>query len=189
MGVRDRTAEVGRRLGTPITHPAVQRAGTAPLRARRSYRRGDLITAALCLAPALLVIGLFVVYPLVATGLLSLTSWDGISPDRPFVGLDNYGKLIADPAFRNSMVVTVLYGLGVSALSVITGVGAAALLNSAFRGRAVYRTAFFYLSSLPRSPQPRSGATSSMSAVRSTPPSNGSGWAKPTGSVIRTWPW
>lgn len=143
MGVRDRTAEVGRRPGTSITHPAVQRAGAAPLRARRSYSRGDLITAALCLAPALLVIGLFVVYPLVATGLLSLTSWDGISPDRPFVGLDNYGKLMADPAFRNSMVVTVLYGLGVSALSVITGVGAAALLNSAFRGRAVYRTAFF----------------------------------------------
>ncbi|NNM47417.1 sugar ABC transporter permease [Knoellia sp. DB2414S] len=87
--------------------------------------------------------GLFVVYPLVATGLLSLTDWDGISPDKPFVGLDNYRKLAGDADFRNSMVVTLLYGVGVSVLSVVTGLGAAALLNKAIRGRAVYRTAFF----------------------------------------------
>ncbi len=101
------------------------------------------MTAALCLAPALIVIGLFVIYPLISTGLLSLTSWDGISPDRPFVGFENYAKLFGDAAFRNSMLVTVLYGVGVAVLSVVTGIGAAALLNAAFRGRGFYRTVFF----------------------------------------------
>ncbi|WP_346767773.1 carbohydrate ABC transporter permease [Knoellia koreensis] len=112
-------------------------------RSRERYSRTEVLTAVACLAPALVVIGLFVVYPLVATGLLSLTDWDGISPDKPFVGLDNYRKLAGDADFRNSMVVTLLYGVGVSVLSVVTGLGAAALLNKAIRGRAVYRTAFF----------------------------------------------
>jgi multiple sugar transport system permease protein len=105
--------------------------------------RGDAATAAILLAPALVVIGLFVVYPLIATGLMSLTSWDGISPERPFVGLANYAKVLHDPAFRNSMLVTILYAAAVCLLSVATGLGAASLLNAAFRGRSVYRTAFF----------------------------------------------
>ncbi|MGB9377234.1 MAG: sugar ABC transporter permease [Mycobacteriales bacterium] len=147
MGVRQGAGAPALRLRrTPVTPSTSVASGTVlrQVRAPRArYRRSDLLTAALCLAPAVAVIGLFVVYPLVATGLLSLTSWDGISPVKTFVGLQNYTKLAADPAFRNSMVVTVVYGLGVSALSVVTGVGAAALLNAAFRGRAVYRTAFF----------------------------------------------
>lgn len=117
---------------------------TTPVtRARWRRHRGDSVAAALCLAPALVVIGLFVVYPLVSTGLMSLTSWDGISPERPFVGLANYAKLVHDHDFRNSMVVTLLYAAGVCALSVATGLGAASLLNGALRGRGIYRTAFF----------------------------------------------
>lgn len=118
---------------------------TTPARSlnRTRHNRGEVMTAALCLAPTLVVIGLFVVYPLISTGLLSLTSWDGISPDKPFVGIHNYVKLAGDASFRNSMFVTVLYGLGVCVLSVLTGVGGASLLNAAFRGRAIYRAAFF----------------------------------------------
>jgi multiple sugar transport system permease protein len=112
-------------------------------RTRRRYNRSEVLTAALCLAPAVAIIGLFVVYPLISTGLMSLTSWDGISPDRPFVGLANYAKLLHDPSFGNSMLVTTLYAVGVCALSVVTGLGAASLLNAGFRGRGVYRTAFF----------------------------------------------
>jgi multiple sugar transport system permease protein len=114
-----------------------------PTTALRRLRSGDLLAAVLCLTPALVVIGLFVVYPLVATGLMSLTSWDGMSPERPFVGLANYSKLLHDAAFWNSLLVTVLYAAGVAVLSVVTGLGAASLLNAPFRGRAAYRTAFF----------------------------------------------
>ena len=112
-------------------------------RRHRRYNRGEVRTAALCLAPATVVIGLFVVYPLISTGLMSLTSWDGMTPERPFVGLANYAKLLHDPVFGNSMLVTVLYAVAVCGLSVVTGLGAASLLNAGFHGRAVYRTAFF----------------------------------------------
>ncbi len=120
------------------------RAGSATGPTHRPRRAwGEAATAAVFLAPALVVIGLFVLYPLISTGLMSLTSWDGISPERTFVGLANYVKAVHDPAFRNSMLVTVLYAAGVCVLSVGTGLGAASLLNAAFHGRSVYRTASF----------------------------------------------
>jgi multiple sugar transport system permease protein len=137
-------------VGLPTTRSSTNQPGAAKdasapqrLRTRTPYNRGEVLTAALCLAPAVVVLGLFVVYPLVSTGMLSLTDWDGLTPDKPFVGLDNYVKLAGDASFRNSMLVTILYGLGVCALSVLTGIGGATLLNGAFRGRAIYRTAFF----------------------------------------------
>jgi len=121
------------------------RPGAVPSSHRRPRRHGggDGWAAALCLAPALLIIGAFVIYPLIATGAWSLTSWDGISPTKTFVGLKNYGKLLHDADFRNSMIVTLVYALGVCVLSVVTGLGAASLLNGSFRGRGLYRTAFF----------------------------------------------
>lgn len=131
----------------PVTGAALRPGAATPVRRAgrkgRAGGRGDWLPAALCLAPALVVISLFVVYPLVSTGLMSLTSWDGITPDRPFVGLANYARLVHDHDFTNSMVVTLLYAVGVCVLSVATGLGAASLLNGAFRGRSVYRTAFF----------------------------------------------
>lgn len=130
-----------RRDPTPWSEGA---ATSRPRRARRPrYNRREMLAAGICLAPALVVIGLFVVYPLVATGLMSLTSWNGISPDRPFVGLANYATLLGDDAFRNSMLVTAGYAVGVSILSVATGLGAAALLNAGLHGRLFYRSAFF----------------------------------------------
>lgn len=133
-------ARGARALRTARRAPRVSRVST-PLKWRGG--RQDWLAAMLCLGPAVVVIGLFVVYPLVATGLMSLTNWDGISPDREFVGLDNYAKLAGDASFRNSMLVTVLYALGVAVLSIVTGLGAASMLNAGFRGRGVYRTAFF----------------------------------------------
>jgi multiple sugar transport system permease protein len=112
---------------------------------RRGRSRGghDGKVAALMLAPAVLIIGAFVIYPIIGTGYLSLTSWDGYTAAKPFVGLDNYLALAGDPAFRNSLWVTVLYGAGVCVLGVVTGLGVASLLNDAFRGRGAYRTLFF----------------------------------------------
>jgi multiple sugar transport system permease protein len=99
--------------------------------------------AGVCLAPAVVIIAVFVVYPVVATGQLSLTSWDGFSPQRHFVGLANYLHLPHDAEFRRSFAVTVLYGLGVTVLGIVTGLGLALPLSNAMRGRSFYRGIFF----------------------------------------------
>lgn len=125
-----------RPVPTPTTAPE-------PATGRARRRLGEGWVALAFLLPAIAVISTFVIYPLVTTGYWSLTSWDGLSPVKRWVGLDNYQRLLNDPAFRNSLVVTVLYGVGVSVLGVATGLAAALLLHAPLRGRGWYRTAFF----------------------------------------------
>ena len=128
-------------VGTQVQRTSPSPASARPARRRR--RHGDTKVALLMLAPALLVIGAFVIYPIIGTGYLSLTSWDGFSQVKHWVGLDNYRRLWSDADFRNSLLVTVEYGLGVCVLSVVSGLGIAVLLNGRFHGRGLYRTAFF----------------------------------------------
>ncbi len=59
--------------------------------ASRSHSRGETLTAALFLAPAFLVIGVFGLLPIVDAAALSLFRWK-LKPG-PFVGLDNYLEL------------------------------------------------------------------------------------------------
>ena len=110
---------------------------------RQRYDRDQVLTAALFLAPALLVLGVFVFYPIVSAGHISLTSWNGFDPVKHFVGLENYARLTQDPEFWNSLLVTVLYAVGVCLLSVLTGLAVALLLDAPLRGLGVYRGIYF----------------------------------------------
>lgn len=102
-----------------------------------------MLTAFAFLLPALAVLGLFVIYPIVSAGYISLTSWNGFSPVKEFIGLDNYTRLVADPEFLNSLLVTVIYATGVCVLSVVSGLTVALLLDAPLRGRGFYRSVFF----------------------------------------------
>ena len=51
----------------------VQRNASAKEQARTAY---------LMLIPALIILGIFVFYPIVSAGYLSLTSWDGFNPEK-----------------------------------------------------------------------------------------------------------
>ncbi len=113
-----------------------------PRRAPR-YDREQVLTAALFLAPALVVLGVFVFYPIVSAGHISLTSWNGFSPVKEFIGFDNYVRLASDPEFWNSLLVTCVYAGGVCILSVVTGLAVALLLDAPIRGRGFYRGVYF----------------------------------------------
>lgn len=102
-----------------------------------------MVTAGLFLAPALVVLGVFTFWPILAAGHLSLTSWNGFDPVKQFVGLENYVRLAQDPEFWNSLLVTVLYALGVCVLCVVTGLAVALLLNAPLRGLGIYRSIYF----------------------------------------------
>ena len=108
------------------------RPGTAPsggsaVRAGRPRRwdREQTLTAFVFLAPAAVVLGVFVLYPIIDAGYVSLTSWNGFAPTKPFVGLANYLRLAHDPEFWNSLAVTLAYAAGVCVLSVVTGLAIA----------------------------------------------------------------
>jgi multiple sugar transport system permease protein len=110
---------------------------------RERYSREEMVTAGLFLLPALAVIGTFVIYPMVAAGYISLTSWNGFSPVKEFIGFDNYVRLAQDPEFWNSLFVTCIYAVGVCVLSVASGLLVALLLDAPLRGRGFYRSVYF----------------------------------------------
>jgi raffinose/stachyose/melibiose transport system permease protein len=97
----------------------------------------------LYLAPGLLVFGAFVLVPLGHSFWLSLFEWDGITAGT-WVGLDNYGDVVSDPALRrafwHALVLIGFYAL----LPVAIGLLLAGLLARArVRGLALFRTVLF----------------------------------------------
>ncbi|MGB3375363.1 MAG: sugar ABC transporter permease [Microbacterium sp.] len=94
--------------------------------------------------PALAVLGVFTLWPLVNGVMLSLSNWDGYSPERSFVGVENYLRLFDDPNFRTALGNTFIYGVGSTILQQVIGLGLAIALDRSVRGRNVAR-AIIYL--------------------------------------------
>lgn len=100
----------------PVTPEVVDAAAPTPPAPRRRPRRRWLSAERLIvpafLAPAMLLIGVYLLYPIVSSIQLSFFSWNGVSPVRDFVGLDNWRRLVADDvfwhAFRNNLILIVL---------------------------------------------------------------------------------
>lgn len=92
--------------------------------------------------PALLLYGIFTLYPFLSSLLYSFTNWDGLqSPD--YVGLANYQALFHDKAIvqaaKNTLYVLAVMVLIGNPISLIL----ALLLNLPLRSRGLLRTLFF----------------------------------------------
>ena len=93
----------------------------------------------LLLAPALIMVALVLLYPLILNIRISLYAKQLGFPER-FVGLANYWRVAADSVFLNSVQVTFLWTVGSVAGQMLLGGALALLLNREFPGRAVFRT-------------------------------------------------
>ncbi|MCR5343985.1 MAG: sugar ABC transporter permease [Butyrivibrio sp.] len=71
--------------------------GLAQAKARSTAK-----AATVFLLPALVLIAIFIVYPVIDTFVISGYKWNGISADRIFIGLDNWNALIHDAMFWKS---------------------------------------------------------------------------------------
>jgi raffinose/stachyose/melibiose transport system permease protein len=101
--------------------------------------------AMLFLAPALLIYATFALYPMLDVFVLSFQKWNGLDPERAFVGLDNYRHILTnDPvfwvAFGNTVIWTILGVVFPPLVGLLLALG----LNQAIVGRSVLR-AIFYL--------------------------------------------
>ncbi len=67
-------------------------------------RRGQTGFVVGFLAPAVLIYGLFVVWPLIQAFAMSLYNWQGISMDRQFIGFKNFIDLKADSDFHHALI-------------------------------------------------------------------------------------
>jgi multiple sugar transport system permease protein len=92
--------------------------------------------------PAVFVIFVFGIVPIVWSALLSFQRTNLLSPPQ-WIGLANYRALPSDPLFRQSVVHSLVYTALFVPLSVAGGLLAAVALNRRIRGIFMYRTAVF----------------------------------------------
>ena len=93
--------------------------------------------------PALILFCVFVAYPFLQGFPMSFTKWDGMSPKRPFVGLDNYIKLFSDPNVLNAAKNTVIFTLCTMLGSNLLGLAFALMISRESRFNSAIRTAIF----------------------------------------------
>ena len=90
--------------------------------------------------PALGLVLLFVLLPLVTSVKTSFYNWNGYSPVKKFVGMKNYLDLFKDENFKMAFLNTILYGFGSTILQNVLGLALALFLNTKFAGHKVVRT-------------------------------------------------
>ncbi len=98
----------------------------------------------LFVAPGLAVMAVWLVVPLVSALVMSLHRWS-ILPGtaNPFVGLEQYGRMAADPILRGAVANTAIYALVTVAGQLVLGLAVALGLESLRRGRVALRTLYF----------------------------------------------
>ena len=93
-------------------------------------------------APFLFLYFAILIYPLLLGFSFSLRRVD-VFGDGPFVGLENYARLIADPVFHQSLINTLKVTLMVVPPLTIITLALALALNRATRDAAIFRGLFF----------------------------------------------
>jgi ABC-type sugar transport system permease subunit len=125
---------------------ARSRTGQAgPSRALRARRRSrGYLWAYLYLAPMLVLLLAFVVYPIVASLGYTLYQWNGIGDPANFVGLANFRRIIQDSIFWRSVGHTFVYAGVVVPVQLVLALALALVLNNKkLRFASFYRTLFF----------------------------------------------
>src|SRR6476661_3489467 len=99
------------------------------------------VTPYMFLAPALLLIAVFVLYPIGAVVYYSFTDWDIVRPPV-WSGLENYQNLIADPTFWKALTHSIIY-LIVTPTIIAMSIGLAIIVNRKLKGIHVFRALYF----------------------------------------------
>lgn len=95
------------------------------------------------LLPALALYAVFYVFPFFYSLILSFMEWNLISPDKEYVGLENYKTVWEDKVFWVSLKNTALYVVGTVPAAMFIALGLAVLVESVGRTREIYRTLLF----------------------------------------------
>jgi multiple sugar transport system permease protein len=105
--------------------------------------RREALLFYLCISPWLLGFLLFTLGPVLASLAISFTRWDLLSPATP-VGLRNYGRMLDDPLFWQSLNVTLRFTLLYVPTELVGGLLLALLMNQAgVRGIRGVRTIYY----------------------------------------------
>jgi len=98
----------------------------------------------LWLMPSILLIGIFVVFPIVIVFRMSFSEISKSGVIGGFIGFKNYTDAVNLPAFKTVMVNTFWWVLSVVGLSTLFGIIMALILNQKFAGRKIARSILIF---------------------------------------------
>ncbi len=120
--------------------PSASMAATASVAAARPRRRlSDGQAAFVFLFPATVLAGIFMLYPILNTVVMSLYRVDQFGQFKSFRGLGNYLALLSDAQFIAAFWRTIAWTAGVVVVTTILSLVLAVILNRKFRGRSLAR--------------------------------------------------
>jgi multiple sugar transport system permease protein len=128
---------MARAVVRPTHDSAVVRTGAA----RPLLRRLRLVDY-LFLLPAVIFVATTMLYPVYSNLRMSLydvSMMTFMSGNSPFIGLANYQALLSDPAFRNAIVLSLLFTAGSLAFQFTIGFALALFFNRPFPGNGLLR--------------------------------------------------
>ena len=110
-------------------------------------QKNQIITGLFFILPSLIMTAVFVVIPAFTVFYYSFTDWNGISPHKNFVGLENYRKLAHLEGFGTMMMATLVFAVGMTILTIVIAFIVALALDKKGKGRinrGFLRSAWFF---------------------------------------------
>lgn len=121
---------------------------------RRSVHGGQALSGWIFISPVIVILGLFLVIPIVMAAWVSVSDWTGrgnpFGGSAGFVGLQNYAAILTEPGLQRQDFGTAVrnnlyYVLFVVPLQTIVSLGLAVLVNRRIlKARGFFRTAFYF---------------------------------------------
>ena len=108
-----------------------------------SWLDRDSVAASIFLAPALLILGVFLFYPIIYLLYLSFTTGSFTVTGIEWVGIRNYLRLFTDSDFWQVIGNTVYFTVATVIPTIIVPLGLAVLLNRSLAFRGALRAAYF----------------------------------------------
>lgn len=115
----------------------------------RVTRRAQSRLGILMVAPLMVLVIIFFLFPLGSAIYYSFVDFDGINPAPPFVGFDNYVRMFTDPEMWHALSNNLIWIVIGTISPLVIGLLLALLLWNVRRGSAAYRLAFFFPYVLP----------------------------------------
>ncbi|MBW5444810.1 ABC transporter permease subunit [Cohnella sp. CFH 77786] len=110
---------------------------------RFSYRNREIAAAWLFTAPSLILLAVFMFYPMLRAFCLSFSDSNLIRPGADFVGLANYARLLEDAPFWHSLGHSFFFGIVVIPVQTVIAFALALLVQRRLPGIGFFRTVYF----------------------------------------------
>ncbi|MFN5997852.1 MAG: carbohydrate ABC transporter permease [Paracoccaceae bacterium] len=114
-----------------------------PSISRSTQMRAEAVAGYAFATPALVLILLLLIAPIIVVFMMSLTDYQLGALDWSWVGLGNYAEIFSDRIFLRSLGNTFIYVAIVVPGSVILGLLVAILVHERTKSKAIYQTIFF----------------------------------------------